>query len=91
LVFHVFYDIIILSQAEQKGRENRMATIINIEEYREKQLLKQQEPAIIARILKAVNGDWASEEERLHYYLEQSEKDGEVMDKLYPIPDYIDD
>jgi len=68
-----------------------MATIINIEEYRERQLLQQQEPAILARILKAVNEDWASEEERLHYYLEQSEKDGEVMDKLYPIPDYIDD
>jgi len=68
-----------------------MATIINIEEYRERQLLKQQEPAIIARILKAVNEHWESEEERLHYYLEQSEKDGEVMDKLYPIPDYIEE
>jgi len=67
-----------------------MATIINIEEYRERQLLKQQEPAIFERILKAVAGDWASEEERLHYYLEQSEKDGEVLDKLYPIPDDIE-
>ena len=90
-MFQTFYDIIILSQSRRKGRKNRIATIINIEEYRERQLLKQQEPAILARILKAINGDWESEEERLHYYLEQSEKDGEVMDKLYPIPDDIDD
>ena len=68
-----------------------MATIINIEEYRERKSLEKQQDAIFERIFKALDGDWKSEEERLHYYLEQSEKDGEVMDKLYPIPDYIDD
>ena len=66
-----------------------MATIINIEEYRERQLLKQQEPAIFERILKAVASDWESEEERIHYFMEQAEKDGEVLEKLYPIPEDI--
>jgi len=64
-----------------------MAIIINIEEYRERQLLKQQEPAIFERILKAVAGDWESEEERIRYFMEQAEKDGEVLEKLYLIPD----
>ena len=68
-----------------------MGTIINIEEYRERQLLKQQEPAIFERILKAVAGDWESEEERIHYFMEQAEKDGEILEKLYPIPDDIEE
>ena len=68
-----------------------MATIINIEEYRERQFLKQQEPAIFERILKAVAGDWESDEERIRYFMEQAEKDGEALEKLYPIPDNIEE
>ena len=68
-----------------------MAIIINIEEYRKRQLLKQQEPEIFERILKAVSGDWKSEEERVRYFIEQAEKDGEVLEKLYPIPDDIEE
>ena len=66
-----------------------MAIIINIEDYRRKKALKAQEEAIISRIIKMLDDNWESEEEKIQYYLEQADKDGEILEELYPIPDDI--
>ena len=51
--------------------------------------MKEQEVAIINRIIKMLDEDWESEEEKIQYYMEQAEKDGEILEELYPIPDDI--
>jgi len=58
-----------------------MATIINIEECRNRKQLEE-------RIIKSAFGLWESEEERISYYTsEQCKKDSEEWEKLFPIPE----
>ena len=72
-MFQAFYDIIILPQSGRKGRKNKMATIINIEEYRER---KQHEAdmAKLAEMREALftNGRWTSMEDRSDFMIELS-------------------
>ena len=62
-----------------------METIINIEEYRKRKEYEELEQ----RIIKLAFGLWESEDERIRYMIEQSEKDSEEWEKLYPISDDI--